>query len=37
MDVGKFGITIIAWLEGFAILLAVAVVSLVGAISDWRR
>ncbi len=26
-----------AWIEGFAILVAVAVVSLVGAFSDWRK
>ena len=27
----------VAWIEGFAILVAVAVVSLVGAFSDWRK
>ena len=26
-----------AWIEGFAILLAVAIVTLVGAGSDWKK
>lgn len=37
MGSGKCNELTIAWVEGFAILLAVALVSLVRAVSDWRR
>ena len=35
-DIGKSS-SFLAWIEGFAILVAVAVVSLVSAFSDWRK